>query len=98
MMSGSSAGDKRKSDALQSPVVRFNVGGTAFTSSRATLESARSLHAMVLGGPHGSFGHINTTSEGEPFIDADPELFSHVLYFLRRGRLRSGLPDSVIEV
>lgn len=58
-------------------VVRLNVGGTVFTTTRGTLEPAAYFAALD------RFGGTERTVDGAPFVDRDPEGFRHVLGWLR---------------
>lgn len=63
-------------------IVTLQVGERHFTTSRETLVSESGFFASLLSGNWGS-----ARSDGSYFIDADPEIFEHILRYLRRGIL-----------
>jgi hypothetical protein len=82
------------------PVLSFNVGGNfphievsnesglnLFSTTQSALESYPVLARMVL-------GDCTRDATRAPFVDCDPELFRHVLFFLRRGRLPAAVASS----
>jgi hypothetical protein len=73
-------------------VVTFNVAGTHFTATKDTLRSCAALGRMVLGGPPSMT--LTRDPAGLPYVDADPQLFSHVMTFLRRGVLPASMNSS----
>lgn len=66
------------------PIV-LNVGGTEFTTARETLHGSEYFEALL----SGRFAEGDGGVPGaEPiFIDRDPALFAHILFFLRTNRL-----------
>jgi len=64
--------------------VKLNVGGLIFTTSLATLISAKdSLFENMFSGRQ----EVITDTEGNIFIDRDATHFRHILNYLRNGRL-----------
>jgi BTB/POZ domain-containing protein KCTD9 len=62
-------------------IVRLQVGERIFTTTRDTLVSESTFFASLLSGRWAS----NRLGDGSYFIDADPNLFEHILRYLRRG-------------
>jgi len=79
--------------------VRLNVGGTTFTTSRATLaKDPRSFLARIAS-QDSELGSDRDES-GALLIDRDPHYFSPVLNFLRHGKVhldRNMLEEAVLE-
>ncbi|KAI4262008.1 MAG: hypothetical protein L6R42_002807 [Xanthoria sp. 1 TBL-2021] len=74
------------SDTEQSPSsstsepIALQVGEQRFLTSRDTLSRSDHLNAVISGR-----WDSNTQPDGSFFIDADPEIFKHILRFLRHG-------------
>ena len=62
-------------------VVKLNIGGTLFRTSRATLTATPSMLATMFSGRHA----VPTDDDGSVFIDRDGRHFHHVLNYLRTG-------------
>lgn len=76
-------------------VATFNVGGTLFSTIQSTLgNGSMKLLTMALGVE--GFGPRD--AQKLPFIDTDPTLFAHVMYWLRRGALPAGLSEATLKV
>ena len=61
-------------------IVILNVGGRKFHTIRETLESSKWLKSMA----DCWQDNLIRQSDGSIFVDADPEVFEHVLNFMRR--------------
>ena len=61
-------------------VVRLNVGGTLFATTRSTLNRVPFFDRLT----DGSFDDLD--EDGVAFIDRDPRYFAAILSFLRCGR------------
>jgi hypothetical protein len=86
------ASERRMSWAPTRPeeVVRLNVGGHVFASTRSTLtKSADSMLAVLFGGKFSE----NLDRDGCVFIDRDGTNFRYILNFLRDGEVQ--LPPEV---
>ncbi len=70
-------------------VVDLNVGGTLYSTSRATLVRYDSMLARMFSGRH----ELKRRPDGRVFIDRDGDRFRHVLNFLRDGDLDVELLD-----
>ena len=68
------------------PVIGLNVGGRKFYTHQSTLTNGSAYFAARFSGNFGTEDSI-TDEDGREvyFIDASPELFEHILGFLRRG-------------
>lgn len=68
------------------PVIGLNVGGRKFYTHQSTLTNGSAYFAARFSGNFGTDDSI-TDEDGREvyFIDASPELFEHILGFLRRG-------------
>ena len=68
--------------------VKLNVGGTLFHTTVSTLTSptgqSSMLHAMFA---HSSHFPLELDDKGAVFLDRDPQLFRHILNYLRDGSL-----------
>lgn len=62
--------------------VTLDVGGRKFVTLFSTLAESDFLHSLV-----SDSWEQNRQPDGSYFIDADPDLFVHILEYLRRGRL-----------
>jgi hypothetical protein len=62
--------------------ITINVGGRRFTTLRSTLTGQSSFFAGLLSG---AWPEQACQINGEPFVDANPDLFDHVLNYLRRS-------------
>merc|ERR1712062_382821 len=71
----------------------LNVGGTHFQARRSTLTRTSRYFHNIYCGPFA----CKDPADGELFIDAEPEIFRHVLQFLRRGCLDSKAPVADLE-
>ena len=72
-------------------IVKLNVGGQYFTTSRQTLTSdPNSMLAAMFSGRH----KLETTGDGSFFIDRDGTHFRFILNYLRDGKLI--LPEGAI--
>jgi len=66
-------------------VIIFNVGGTDFVASKATLQKSPWFEAWLRNSTKSS--HLASPMyQGKLFIDRDPEAFRDILAFLRSGR------------
>ncbi len=59
------------------------VGGTEFITTRTTLENAPNYFATLLSAGGGSFAPATTDGLGRILVDRDPEVFPHILSYLR---------------
>lgn len=73
------------SAASDDPVVTLNVGGTVLQTRRSTLTWSSRYFENIFAGP---FKH----EHGQLFLDCEPEIFAHVLYFFRHRKLRPRVP------
>lgn len=74
------------------PAVILNVGGSRLQARLSSLTRRSRFFHNIYNGP---FAHKD--SNEELFIDTDPELFRHVLHFLRRGRVEAQAPLEALE-
>jgi hypothetical protein len=66
-------------------IVKLNIGGTRFTTTRLTLLPCSFFSAAF---EHASIMPVAILDEeGAFFLDRSPDLFKHILQFLRTGRL-----------
>lgn len=70
----------KESNPPASSKVTLDVGGRKFVTLASTLEESSFLRSMV----SGRWDH-DRQPDGSYFIDASPDLFEHVLEYLRRG-------------
>src|SRR6056300_1429328 len=88
--SGVGCGRKRQNNDMSissdDPVIGLNVGGRKFYTHQSTLTNGSAYFAARFSGNFGTDDSI-TDEDGREvyFIDASPELFEHILGFLRRG-------------
>jgi hypothetical protein len=68
---------------MEDDVVDLNVGGTLYSTTRATLLRYDSMLARMFSGRH----EIKRRPDGRIFIDRDGEVFRHILNYLRDGEL-----------
>ena len=81
-MSSIDLNDMAEMEASNS-VIRLNVGGRSFCTTRATLTSVPgTMFEALLSGRHA----VLKDSEGGIFLDRDPDIFEHVLAYLRDPR------------
>ena len=69
--------------------VRLNVGGTLFHTTVSTLTSPTAHSSMLsamFGSSHAHFP-LELDDKGAVFLDRDPQLFRHILNYLRDGQL-----------
>ncbi len=71
-------------ERIQSGVFKLNVGGTIFTTLRSTLQKYDGSILAVMADPEREM-RFTQDENGLPFIDADPEVFRLVLFWLRTG-------------
>ncbi len=80
--------DQLWSKCLEKDVVRLNVGGTWFTTARATMEKyPDSLFPQIMGESAKGISLKKQQPVGFYFIDRDGSLFGYILNFLRSGEL-----------
>ena len=76
-------------------VVKLNVGGFHFTTSRSTLCRFPGSHLEAMfSGRHGASAAYRDEETGEFFVDRDGSHFRHVLNYLRSGGSVLTLPDT----
>ena len=63
-----------------SSIINLNVGGRHVTTSLSTLKKEPHSHLAAMFSGHGP---VSMDSEGRYFIDVDPDVFSHILNYLR---------------
>lgn len=76
---------RRRSNGGTGAPVRFNVGGTYFTTSLHTLRAAPDSFLGRMFAEDSAFDAPVVDETGAVFLDRDPELFGYVLDYLRRG-------------
>jgi hypothetical protein len=78
-------------------IIKLNVGGQVFATTRATLcREAGSMLARKFD-PESNFQPPKEL-DGGVFLDRDPRIFSYVLSYLRNGcRLVSDIPDKFLK-
>ncbi|CAJ1405995.1 unnamed protein product [Effrenium voratum] len=74
-------------DSQEEAVVKLNVGGVVYTTSKSTLLSCEGMLEKMFNG-----SLSNTKIDGAYFIDRDGHLFRYVLEYLRNRSVQ--LPDS----
>jgi hypothetical protein len=62
----------------RSEIIELQVGQQRFTALRSTLVEQSTYFKSLLS------GRWNTRADGSYFVDADPDLFAHILNYLRR--------------
>ena len=73
----------KKINASDGSIIKLNVGGQYFTTSKATLLADKN---SVLGAMFSGYHEVTKSSDGSYFIDADGTYFHIILNFLR-GRI-----------
>eukprot|EP01114_Cavostelium_apophysatum_P013813 TRINITY_DN3434_c0_g1_i1.p1 TRINITY_DN3434_c0_g1~~TRINITY_DN3434_c0_g1_i1.p1 ORF type:complete len:326 (+),score=52.32 TRINITY_DN3434_c0_g1_i1:40-1017(+) len=74
--------------------VKFNVGGTHFTTTVSTLELAEpSFFTSIVSKRH----NLKPEEDGSIFIDRNPTYFSYILDYLRTGKLLIPKKDHIRE-
>ena len=74
-------------------ILSFNVGGMVFQTLRATIERDKNstLYSIIN-------SELKTLDKkGRIFLDRDPEIFRHILYYLRTGSLEHDLSTHKLE-
>ncbi|KAL2043480.1 hypothetical protein N7G274_003787 [Stereocaulon virgatum] len=71
------------SGPLSNARINLQVGERCFTTLASTLSEGSSFFASLLSGRW----EDSQSADGSFFIDADPDLFAHILRYLRRGVL-----------
>ena len=71
----------------QEKIVSFNVGGMVFETLRETITSDKKtvLYSIL------NSDLKTLDSKDRIFLDRDPQLFRHILYFLRTGSLENDI-------
>ena len=82
---------KRQRTSSGEDVVHLSVGGTPFAAKLSTLRAVEGSMLSVMFDPDSPF-KTSLTEDGAVKIDQDPEAFSWILGWLRRGEL-SGVPS-----
>ena len=82
---------KRQRTSSGEDVVHLSVGGTPFAAKLSTLRAVEGSMLSVMFDPDSPF-KTSLTDDGAVKIDQDPEAFSWILGWLRRGEL-SGVPS-----
>jgi hypothetical protein len=72
--------------------VRLSVGGTPFTTTRATLCAEKGSMLATKFEQDSPFGDLVTDDTGAIFLDTDPLTFNWILGYLRRGCHLAGSP------
>lgn len=72
-------------DCTDDPVIGLNVGGRKFYTHKSTLTNGSAYFAARFSGNFGTESITDEDGRDVYFIDASPELFEHILHFLRRG-------------
>ena len=79
-------------------ILKLNVGGGHFMTTRATLCAEEDSMLAKMFDPASPFG-TRKEVDGEIFIDRSSQTFHHVLEYLRNGcRLVSKVPNEVVEI
>ena len=78
-------------------IVRLNVGGRAFITTRSTLCAVPGSMLAVKFQVPNRFGPPLMDEMGAVFLDRDPDSFAVVLDYLRRGRLIGAPRDGLLE-
>ena len=86
-IAGGSAGGEPSTAAAAADIVRLNVGGSIFCTTRATLCAEESMLSTMFSGRYPTGG--GGGDEGV-FIDRDGTHFRHILNYLRGGELHLG--------
>ena len=82
---------KRQRTSTGEDIVHLSVGGTPFAAKLSTLRAVEGSMLGVMFDPDSPF-KTSLTEDGAVKIDQDPEAFSWILGWLRRGSL-SGVPS-----
>ena len=72
--------------------IRLSVGGTLFTTTRATLCAEKGSMLAAKFAEDSPFGELITDDTGAIFLDSDPATFTWILGYLRRGCVLAGTP------
>ena len=100
---------ERKEEVLSDRPIKFNAGGTHFTTSLKTLGADQSslLYSLFIGYfnktiPPTTSNNNNSNGnkrgrEEEIFLDCDAKSFSHILFWLRSGELPMDLKEKEIQ-
>ena len=72
--------------------IRVSVGGTLFTTTRATLCAEKGSMLAAKFAEDSPFGDLITDDTGAIFLDSDPATFTWILGYLRRGCVLAGTP------
>ena len=72
-------------DCTDDPVIGLNVGGRKFYTHQSTLTNGSAYFAAKFSGNFGTESITDEDGRDVYFIDASPDLFEHILHFLRRG-------------
>ena len=75
-------------------IVRLNVGGKIFTSSRSTLQAVPSSLLGKMFEDESPYGALPVDEDGNIFLDRDPEAFRWVLNFLRNRGVAAKPPET----
>eukprot|EP01122_Echinamoeba_exundans_P001757 TRINITY_DN11753_c0_g1_i1.p1 TRINITY_DN11753_c0_g1~~TRINITY_DN11753_c0_g1_i1.p1 ORF type:complete len:263 (-),score=60.98 TRINITY_DN11753_c0_g1_i1:78-866(-) len=81
-----------------SGIVKLNVGGQIFTTSKSTLLKGTSSEGSFFSSMLSGRFSVETDESGNFFIDRSGEKFKHILEFLRTGALESNVDlDSLLQ-
>ena len=86
-----SAAKRQRTSSAGEEIVQLSVGGTPFAAKLSTLLAVKGSMLSVMFDPESPF-KTSLTEDGAVKLDQDPEAFSWILGWLRRGSL-SGLPS-----
>ena len=83
---GPNNGDQSDNDDSGDSVIGLDVGGELYYTNKSTLTAGSTYFAARFGGTfNAGKSHVDECGRKVYFIDADGELFKHILAFLRRG-------------